>query len=142
MAFIFDGIVFVFYKIDYICTRLRKKAEAFPSAGKPAESMQTNFWFDKSGEEILGLVAQLNSASDYGSEGSRFESWRGHLKQKVRSESCGLFLFHGKAELAQTFGGKQKNTARQRCGFCIFTWGLKGARAMFKLLFCMGCTHS
>ena len=26
-----------------------------------------------------GLVAQLNSASDYGSEGSRFESRRGHI---------------------------------------------------------------
>ena len=27
-----------------------------------------------------GPVAQLNRVSDYGSEGSRFESWRGHLK--------------------------------------------------------------
>ena len=26
----------------------------------------------------IGLVAQLNSASDYGSEGYRFESCRGH----------------------------------------------------------------
>lgn len=26
-----------------------------------------------------GPVAQLNRVSDYGSEGSRFESWRGHL---------------------------------------------------------------
>ncbi len=25
-----------------------------------------------------GPVAQLNRVSDYGSEGSRFESWRGH----------------------------------------------------------------
>ena len=30
----------------------------------------------------FGLVAQLNSASDYGSEGCRFESCRGHLKRK------------------------------------------------------------
>ncbi len=35
---------------------------------------------DESGEKItLGLVAQLNSASDYGSEGCRFESCRGHI---------------------------------------------------------------
>ncbi len=27
-----------------------------------------------------GSVAQLNRVSDYGSEGSRFESWRSHLK--------------------------------------------------------------
>ena len=26
-----------------------------------------------------GLVAQLNSAPDYGSGGSRFESWQGHI---------------------------------------------------------------
>ena len=45
-------------------------------------------------ENILrkGLVAQLNSASDYGSEGCRFESCRGHLKQKVHYASNG-FLF-------------------------------------------------
>ena len=30
--------------------------------------------------EIQGLVAQLNSASDYGSEGYRFESCRGHTQ--------------------------------------------------------------
>ena len=29
-------------------------------------------------EITIGLVAQLNSASDYGSEGYRFESCRGH----------------------------------------------------------------
>ena len=29
-------------------------------------------------KEYTGLVAQLNSASDYGSEGCRFESCRGH----------------------------------------------------------------
>ena len=28
----------------------------------------------------IGCVAQLNRASDYGSEGLRFESLRGHLK--------------------------------------------------------------
>ena len=30
-------------------------------------------------KEYTGLVAQLNSASDYGSEGYRFESCRGHF---------------------------------------------------------------
>nr|AOE12718.1 hypothetical protein [uncultured bacterium] len=29
--------------------------------------------------QLKGLVAQLNSASDYGSEGCRFESCRGHI---------------------------------------------------------------
>lgn len=33
-----------------------------------------------------GLVAQLNSASDYGSEGSRFESWRGHRNNPQHTE--------------------------------------------------------
>ena len=32
--------------------------------------------------ESNGPVAQLNRVFDYGSKGSRFESWRGHLKVK------------------------------------------------------------
>ncbi len=39
-----------------------------------------------------GLVAQLNSASDYGSEGYRFESCRGHTQQKNRYFSSSDFL--------------------------------------------------
>jgi hypothetical protein len=39
-------------------------------------------------------VAQLNSASDYGSEGYRFESCRGHLKiNKMRVPEGTRFLF-------------------------------------------------
>ena len=34
-----------------------------------------------------GLVAQLNSASDYGSEGSRFESRRGHIANPQRTDT-------------------------------------------------------
>ncbi len=41
-----------------------------------------------------GLVAQLNSASDYGSEGYRFESCRGHnIRQRMslqRQENLGI----------------------------------------------------
>ena len=40
-----------------------------------------------------GLVAPLNSASDYGSEGSRFESWRGHEERKAQYEMLGFFIF-------------------------------------------------
>ena len=35
-------------------------------------------WFERHFVLKIGLVAQLNSASDYGSEGYRFESCRGH----------------------------------------------------------------
>ena len=43
--------------------------------------------------ETKGLVAQLNSASDYGSEGYWFESSRGHYSQKAPIEEIGAFLF-------------------------------------------------
>ena len=41
-----------------------------------------------------GPVAQLNRVSDYGSEGSRFEPWRGHclLSNTYRLISVGVFL--------------------------------------------------
>lgn len=52
---------------------------------------------------LKGPVAQLNSASDFGSEGWGFESLRGHLKQKIHSESCGFFLFSEEAELVRSF---------------------------------------
>ena len=38
-----------------------------------------------------GLVAQLNSALDYGSRGYWFESSRGHLRMKSSDESQGFF---------------------------------------------------
>ncbi|GAD06987.1 hypothetical protein PORCAN_598 [Porphyromonas crevioricanis JCM 13913] len=42
----------------------------------------------------LGRVAQLNRASDYGSEGYRFESCRGHFSQNGYSLfSSSFFLF-------------------------------------------------
>jgi hypothetical protein len=43
---------------------------------------------------IKGHVAQLNSAPDYGSGGCKFESCRGHYKQKVYYESNRLFYFY------------------------------------------------
>ena len=40
-----------------------------------------------------GPVAQLNRASDYGSEGFRFESWRGHTEnQALTSKDVGAFF--------------------------------------------------
>ncbi len=39
-----------------------------------------------------GLVAQLNRASDYGSEGYRFESCRDHKKESKKKLAF-LFLF-------------------------------------------------
>ena len=41
--------------------------------------------FRESSREVNGSVAQLNRASDYGSEGYRFESCRGHYKKKRRT---------------------------------------------------------
>ncbi len=38
-----------------------------------------------------GPVAQLNRASDYGSEGYRFESCRGHKKDKQKCLSFSVF---------------------------------------------------
>ena len=35
--------------------------------------------------KVMGPVAQLNRVSDYGSEGSRFEPWRGHKYFKAAS---------------------------------------------------------
>ena len=40
----------------------------------------------------IGPVAQLNRVSDYGSEGSRFESWQGHLKSKSYKLLVTLFF--------------------------------------------------
>ena len=43
-----------------------------------------------------GCVAQLNRASDYGSEGYRFESYRGHPTGQTRIFSlCPFFIFAG-----------------------------------------------
>ena len=42
-----------------------------------------------------GPVAQLNRVSDYGSEGSRFEPWRGHAENKALTKIflVGAFSF-------------------------------------------------
>ena len=40
----------------------------------------------------FGRVAQLNSASDFGSEGCRFESCRGHIKQKITPFERGFLV--------------------------------------------------
>ena len=43
-------------------------------------------------EKQKGLVAQLNSASDYGSEGYWFESSRGHKLKSPFAKANGLFF--------------------------------------------------
>ncbi len=43
-------------------------------------------------KDSKGRVAQLNSASDYGSEGSRFESWRGHDTHKTTPLRAWFFI--------------------------------------------------
>jgi hypothetical protein len=40
-----------------------------------------------------GPVAQLNSASDFGSEGWGFESLRGHYKRKAGISDAGFYIF-------------------------------------------------
>ncbi len=64
-------------------------------------------------------MAQLNSASDYGSEGYRFESCRGHLKQKVRT-IVRTFLFFAKAERSSKLGEKQKSATSRRGGATFY----------------------
>ncbi len=41
---------------------------------------------------LIGPVAQLNRVSDYGSEGYRFESCRGHNKKEAALYGQPLFL--------------------------------------------------
>ena len=66
-----------FYEANYIEpveSNLRKKVvEKFAGFKKGCT-------FAPVKQNNIGLVAQLNSASDYGSEGYRFESCRGHKK--------------------------------------------------------------
>ena len=57
---------------------------------------------------ISGHVAQLNSASDYGSEGSRFESWRGHLSMKSSPEKAGFFFSNEAQACLQAEVSKEK----------------------------------
>ena len=42
--------------------------------------------------KVFGLVAQLNSASDYGSEGYWFESSRGHDTQETTLQRAWFFV--------------------------------------------------
>ena len=52
-----------------------------------------------------GCVAQLDRASDYGSEGLGFESLRGHKEpKKPCNESCGAFSFPSARSLLQGAG--------------------------------------
>ncbi len=51
-------------------------------------------------QPIKGLVAQLNSALDYGSRGYKFESCRGHNTQKTTlKKKCGFFYFMEKIKI-------------------------------------------
>ena len=59
-------------------------------------------------------MAQLDSASDYESEGYKFESCQDHLKQKVHHHSDGFFVF-GKIKSASylNLGENQKSVREQ-----------------------------
>ncbi len=75
---------------------------------------------------IIGLVAQLNSASDYGSEGCRFESCRGHLriKRKLASLGCQFFYACFRRKLAcARIKGIKKGAAQQRLFFLDLDYG-------------------
>ncbi len=43
--------------------------------------------------EAYGSLAQLNRASDYGSEGYRFESYRSHSERAFTIKVSALFLY-------------------------------------------------
>ena len=68
-----NSLLTAFFKCGLFCLKPKKKYICSPLNIK------------------TGLVAQLNSASDYGSEGCGFESRRGHYKQKVHYPSNGFF---------------------------------------------------
>jgi hypothetical protein len=71
-------------------------------------------------------VAQLNSASDYGSEGCRFESCRGHLriKRKLASLGCQFFYACFRRKLAcARIKGIKKGAAKQRLFFLDLDYG-------------------
>ena len=60
-------------------------------------------------QPFIGPVAQLNRVSDYGSEGSRFESWQGHKESKVRALSTDFFVSReNQARLSFRKGTKKK----------------------------------
>ena len=63
--------------------------------GMEIKCIFANEIFRESSRKVNGSVAQLNRASDYGSEGYRFESCRGHHQQKRRTtrSSTALFVF-------------------------------------------------
>ena len=64
-------------------------------------------------------MAQLNSASDYGSEGYRFESCRGHIKiNKMRVPSgTRFFMLNGAQAGAQALGSVKKGWAATAAAF-------------------------
>ena len=71
-------------------------------------------------------MAQLNSASDYGSEGCRFESCRGHLriKRKLASLGCQFFYACFRRKLAcARIKGIKKGAAQQRLFFLDLDYG-------------------
>ena len=61
--------------------------------------------FRESSRKVNGSVAQLNRASDYGSEGYRFESCRGHHQQKRRTTRSSTALFFYQDSLHLSVGG-------------------------------------
>ena len=89
----------IIYHTTSLEKEIKKVSKKFCSIGK-------SLYFCN--HKTNGSVAQLNRASDYGSEGYRFESCRSH---QHRSTLSGVFLFrqhHIKPYIAQ-------HTGQQRC---------------------------
>ena len=70
--------------------------------GMEIKCIFANEIFRESSRKVNGSVAQLNRASDYGSEGYRFESCRGHHQQKRRTTrgSTALFVYQDSLHLS------------------------------------------
>ena len=82
-----------FYRISsYICTRNKQQGHVAQLNSASDYGSEGCRFESCRGHENNGDVAQLNSASDYGSEGYRFESCHRHKKEKV-TQMCNLFLF-------------------------------------------------
>gem|GEM_PF-5053132 len=67
-------------------------------------------------------MAQLNSASDYGSEGCRFESCRGHLKRKPCIFMQGFVFPSGVKSESFCKPMEKQNCSALHCGFA-FSYG-------------------
>ena len=80
---------------------------------------------DKSDTQLqIGLVAQLNSALDFGSSGCRFESCRAHKGKKAHPRGW-AFLIFGRAKPVSARTGITESRGRLRSSFLFGIWSTK-----------------